>query len=172
MRPGSWQVQRYDATFMTPILGATGRISFSDSAVGYLVPLIDDAVDDDITFPLIFSVVTTAACRVRQRKLSSAMTTAEALAAVAANGGTSVAASGEKVAHVTLPEASLASPSTFVAIGSNSYGPLVPENVIVPVTVTSLLDAWIQVRAYDGTGTLSSGELVFTCVSDLTLIGR
>jgi hypothetical protein len=170
----SWQVPQFDGEFMLPTLGAAGRITTAVSSSGYLISLLNDAVDTSPKFPLLFGVVSDVACRVRQRRVTSetAIATATVEAALAAAGAVQVAVSGDVSRHMTLVNASLAAAGgVFDTIGSNAYGPLVPANVVFPIVVRSMRDAWLQVRAYDATGTESLGEFHFFCMNDPTLIG-
>lgn len=172
----TWQLGSYDAPFMTPTMGAGGRVPFSSTSVGYLVPLLDDRVEDsdDLQFPMIFTVVSSASCRLRQRLVAgNSVDTAAVIAALVAAGATAVAAGTDAVAHYTLANASLPTVGgVFESIGSVSYGPVLLANVITPILVRSMAEAWIQIRAYDDTATASSGSLNYACVNNPYLIGQ
>lgn len=189
----------YNSTYLVSALGFSGRVPFSSVLVGYFLPLLDSAlvsIDNSVSgssgvdynpptnvkFPLLFQFTTTAACRVRQRAIHPSVTEFNDTAAlftrlIASCGYSDVAAGTDAIRNMTLPAANIAAGTTnnafraFNVIRSGSYGGLVPAGVTFPVVVNSFRDCWLQIIARDGAGTGTTGELVFQCVSDSTIVG-
>ncbi len=183
-------------TYKSSRIGYSGRVSFSSTAVSYFVPVLDAAkmtitnsvtgdttnydVNAQLRWPLLFQVVSTAACRLRQRVLhpTCPLLTADVFNQMTVSAGyTNVAAGTDLVRNATLVSASVPAGTTSLAarvfntIDSGSYGAYVAAGVYFPLLVTSLRDVWLQITARDGTGSGTTGELHFTCVSDVQIVG-
>lgn len=187
----------YNSNYLVSTLGSSGRVAFSSQSVGYFFPLLDSStisVDNSVTgstanynppavpnFPLLFTLTATGACRVRRRRVHPQLvannTAGIFTSAIANSGYTDVPASTDLVRNMTIAIASAPAGTTstsyrvFDVIRSGSYGSLLPANVTVPIIVNSYRDCWIEVLAFDGTATASSGSILFSCVSDDNLVG-
>lgn len=187
----------FESAYKNSSFGYAGRIPFSLTTVAYFAPLLDDnsvTVDNSISgdttdynvtsrihYPLLFTVTATADCRVRIRTLHPSFqtpTTAQIFAKMDASAGyTVVPASTDVVQYATLPVANVGNGTTttaqrvFNTIRTGTYGTWLPAGSQWPVIVTSQFDTWIQVIARDGDGTATSGSLLWSCSSDLNIVG-
>lgn len=189
----------YNSSYLVSGLGFSGRVPFSSTLVAYFFPLIDSSlitIDNSVTgttgvdyntpssvkFPLLFQFTASAACRVRQRIVHPSVsvfnnTTSMFTRMTGSCGYTNVVAGTDAIRHTTLPSADVAQGTNTTAIRvfnrirDGSYGGYVPAGVTFPIIVNSFKDCWLQVIARDAAGTGTTGEIVFQCVSDSTIVG-
>lgn len=191
----------FEGSYRLSGIGSSGRVSFSNATVAYYVPLIDTAkvtiannvtgdtsdynVAARLSFPILFMLSATAACRIRQRILhpTCPVDTANVFARMTGSCGySSVAAGTDKVLNATLPLANVGAGTTSLATrvfnasqdvsasGSN-YGALLAASLYLPLMVSNIRECWLQIIAVDGTASATSGEFHFTCVSDNNIVG-
>lgn len=187
----------FNGIYLVSALGYSGRVPFSSTSVAYYAPLVDSSLISvtnnvtgdtanynptaDLKFPLLFQFTASVACRVRTRTVHPSVapnsTAALFTRAIASCGYTDVVAGTDAIRNLTLPSANIGDGTTntafrlFDVIRSGSYGVYVPAGVTFPVVISSYRDAWLQIIARDSAGAGTSGELVFTCVSDLSIVG-
>lgn len=187
----------YNSSFLVSTLGSSGRVAFSSGSVGYFFPLLDSSyisVDNSVSgstanynppaspnFPLLFTLTSTGSCRVRKRRVHPQQnpnnTAGLFTYAIANSGYTDVPAGTDLIRNMTIPIASAAAGTTattarmFDVIRGGSYGTLLPANVTIPIVVNSFRDCWIEVLAFDGVGSASSGSILFSLVSDDNVVG-